>query len=799
MAKTYSAGVATAYGAAVRGGYTGTYEDFCKDQAEFAENAQQVATDRAAVQAIASTFENTTVPNATAAIQAEGQAQIVNVIGAGNTQIAAVNNTATTQIQNIQAEGTAQVGRVQIAVTAQVDRAESAANDASEYASTASASKNAAQASETNAANSATAAAASATAAADSATTANTKAGEAASFATAAADSATDAVAAKTAAETAQGKAETAQGEAETAAQSVSASAAQITQNAEDIGDLRSALSFYNFGLFDGRIDWDTTNNTVTLGAGYFIYGGSYTRISSATTLAYTNFNNTTVLVYNGSAFSFVPFNGLVNGTALALFNVNKMYMPFSYDKVYLNGNKITTANLFNDFVPFVDSIAQDVDDISPEVEAISNKLDVLFPETTIYNENNSPRSTATNDSIWIPKELTIPANSLVTTIDVYTNDNTQKTFSISFWNNNTGEKYAEKTYTLTPSQYVVSIPINTQTTSPTKIGFYSASGFATVTGKNGYNLLYVEPSATSILNASTLAKWALNATIKAIVVNQDGTRVLSQEIHVGEGLAYTEIQQAIEAVTGDYATIIVHPKSTPYGRFSLMRSLSDSYPWSGLASVKHISIIGVDKTKCIVQSNTGNYNTPPAEIATNGVIKNLTFIATHTASDGTETTGSYAVHVDNRPADANGMKLVFENCDFISYQTAAVGLGLYRNQDITFDRCNFKSITDTTWKPNENYDSTYMCALGAYFMHTTMGFAGGNMFIRFWGCFFYHEGGSYAMRIADADETQTALLEAINNTLWDATNGNTGYYTTNNPIMQMPYNHGNNAAGLNA
>ena len=245
MAKTYSAGVATAYGAAVRGGYTGTYEDFCKDQAEFAENAQQVATDRAAVQAIASTFENTTVPNATAAIQAEGQSQIVNVIGAGNTQIAAVNNTATTQIQNIQAEGTAQVGRVQIAVTAQVDRAESAANDASEYASTASASKNAAQASETNAANSATAAAASATAAADSATTANTKAGEAASFATAAADSATDAAAAKTAAETAQGKAETAQGEAETAAQSVSASAAQITQNAEDIGDLRSAFSLF--------------------------------------------------------------------------------------------------------------------------------------------------------------------------------------------------------------------------------------------------------------------------------------------------------------------------------------------------------------------------------------------------------------------------------------------------------------------------------------------------------------------------------------------------------------------------
>ena len=31
MSERYSAGVATAYGAALRGGYTGTYNDFCID------------------------------------------------------------------------------------------------------------------------------------------------------------------------------------------------------------------------------------------------------------------------------------------------------------------------------------------------------------------------------------------------------------------------------------------------------------------------------------------------------------------------------------------------------------------------------------------------------------------------------------------------------------------------------------------------------------------------------------------------------------------------------------------------
>jgi len=39
---TYDAGIVTAYGAAVRGGYTGTYEEFCAQQANYAQNAAAV-------------------------------------------------------------------------------------------------------------------------------------------------------------------------------------------------------------------------------------------------------------------------------------------------------------------------------------------------------------------------------------------------------------------------------------------------------------------------------------------------------------------------------------------------------------------------------------------------------------------------------------------------------------------------------------------------------------------------------------------------------------------------------------
>lgn len=67
----YSAGIVTAYGAAVKGGYTGTYEEFCAEQAGFAGNAQQVAEDRAAVEAL--------VPDVTAALE-EAEAEITQAV-----------------------------------------------------------------------------------------------------------------------------------------------------------------------------------------------------------------------------------------------------------------------------------------------------------------------------------------------------------------------------------------------------------------------------------------------------------------------------------------------------------------------------------------------------------------------------------------------------------------------------------------------------------------------------------------------------------------------------------------------
>lgn len=461
-------------------------------------------------------------------------------------------------------------------------------------------------------------------------------------------------------------------------------------------------------------------------------------------------------------------------------------------------------------------SIADDVRSMQNDIGQIQDDWeDVIQPsEPVIFSFDSEASAAAGSGYAWIIKNHEIPANTRITSIKFKTMAVNTSALKINFWSTDDNVNYTKyKELELTPTIYGGYAVIDCDILIDRKslIGVISNSNIARVDSTTDRELRYVAEDATTFsvptvptvnyqflmeIKSKTNALEELNKTVDGLSADLSA---LAAEIHVGDGLEYEEIQDALDALTTDYATIIVHPKNTPYSRFSLMRSLGNSYPWSGLSTVKHISIIGIDKEKCIIKDDSGNYNTPPAEIATNGVIKNLRFIATHDASDGTETTGSYAVHVDNRPADINGMKLIFENCDFISYQMSAVGLGLYRNQDILFDSCNFESYTDLTWKPNENYDSDYYCSLGAYFMHTTMGEAGGNMFIRFRNCFFYHEGGYYSVRISDNDDPQTAYLEAIGNTLWNGTSESVGLYLTGHPIMQFPYNHGNNATELNA
>ena len=125
MAETYTAGYVTAYGAAVRGGYTGTYEEFCAEQAKFGENAaavaqakEDVANMQDQVEQAAATFTGTTVPAAVTTVQEAGAAQVQAVQDEGTMQAAAVETVGAQQTAAVESAGSDAVDAVEAAETA---------------------------------------------------------------------------------------------------------------------------------------------------------------------------------------------------------------------------------------------------------------------------------------------------------------------------------------------------------------------------------------------------------------------------------------------------------------------------------------------------------------------------------------------------------------------------------------------------------------------------------------------------------------------------------------------------------
>ena len=126
MSKTHNAGIVTAYGAAVRGGYTGTYEEFCAQQAQYAENARQMEQAVSDVRQIKTSVES-------AVSEAEGYANNANQ-SATNASNSATQASESASNANQSAESASQF-----------------ANNASNSANSASQSATSAQTSATNA------------------------------------------------------------------------------------------------------------------------------------------------------------------------------------------------------------------------------------------------------------------------------------------------------------------------------------------------------------------------------------------------------------------------------------------------------------------------------------------------------------------------------------------------------------------------------------------------------------------------------------------------------------------------
>lgn len=324
-------------------------------------------------------------------------------------------------------------------------------------------------------------------------------------------------------------------------------------------------------------------------------------------------------------------------------------------------------------------------------------------------------------------EDRSVPAGVFISEIRVQCNG-ARGSLELEFWNVDGDTMTLVHTMPVDHIEGPVEVHPNYLTTGRTMVSV-RVSGFpASILYASGQASRYwfmvvpdVESAELRLSNASPFTGMSLGATLKYTSITLAGGSGDTAEnvLTVGPGLMFEEIQDALDAISGetDAYTIMVHPRTQPYKRFSTIRRLSELYPWTG-APVRNVSIIGLDKAHCVVEDNTGDYDTPPAEFLVNGVVKGLTFWASHTAQNADAAKGSYAVHIDAEPATTAGYKMRFEDCVFYSDTAPAVGIGLHQNADLKFQGCEFLAYGNPNFKPSDNY--TNLVEHGGLFCHTS-------------------------------------------------------------------------------
>lgn len=295
-----------------------------------------------------------------------------------------------------------------------------------------------------------------------------------------------------------------------------------------------------------------------------------------------------------------------------------------------------------------------------------------------------------------------------------------------------------------------------------------------------GYYRMVITPAGAVTLDTISQSIIVKKKT-RFYTVAQDGT---------GD---FADIQTAVDFVPDSAAfpvTIAVLPGV--YDRFSMV-----GYPNSptlkveGAMRLRYISLVGIDKYTTIIRDDIGDYRTPPAEIRTNGLIKGLTFIATHDATaddsgwDSTEVKRrAYAVHSDYGTED-----VVYEDCIMISHQAPAIGIGLAKNKTITLKNCELYSYADGTFGGLKDY--------GALYCHTqnSAGITDQKIVVENCRCYAAHSarGGAWLQRLQDSDCEAMIVNSAFYSALADAPKAKNDGFPLN------PLSYGNNFDGFNS
>lgn len=299
---------------------------------------------------------------------------------------------------------------------------------------------------------------------------------------------------------------------------------------------------------------------------------------------------------------------------------------------------------------------------------------------------------------------------------------------------------------------------------------------------------------STETINYSTLGTWYMDVAATIYCTINSKINIVT----IGPGMDYEEIQDALIDISDDSATnpytLLLMPKGKAYKPFSMLRNAwSDVYPWSGV-NPRYISIIGVDKERCIVRSDSGNYKMPCGELLVNGIIKNIKFIMTNDNQDPAATQGGYCLHIDCRTNNDVGYNMVIEDCEFEDSSGPCLGIGMHKNCTLTIRRCNFHTTLSNNYSPHQGY--TNLVNYGVVFCHTSTLADSTNQKINIEDCTGLCDEGTKGLWISTAGDynpsTSSFYYKLIRNVFWNTTQ-NAPAYSISSTLTEDPMTFGNN------
>lgn len=240
----------------------------------------------------------------------------------------------------------------------------------------------------------------------------------------------------------------------------------------------------------------------------------------------------------------------------------------------------------------------------------------------------------------------------------------------------------------------------------------------------------------------------------------------------------YTNIQDALDAINDSpSAPVVILVMPGEYPAFTTKKG--------GVYNARNVSIVGMDRDKTIVSTDTGKYNTPPAEICINGTVSNMSFISTNDNYDpdpGHNT--SYAIHLDF----AGGGNTLFDNCYLYCENGPAIGMGLHTDQTVEFINCEF--ICNHTFPEGQGTS-----LLGAFYAHANSSDSAADQRIKMSNCICNNINGDYGICLHIISALSTQAFDIVNT----IAHGQNGQDAEVRGTWSKGYSYGNSAAVLNA